>query len=78
MFLLIQLRAARVDDRFAIGRQPHARDPLTFITLVVRYLARYKIGRIRDPDVAFALIVENPGHARRIRRSREAGWKRRA
>jgi hypothetical protein len=75
---LVQLRAARVDDRFPVGRQPHARDLLTFIALIGCDLPRHEIGCICDPDVALPFLVENPGHARRMRRSREAGWKGRA
>ena len=76
--LLVQLRAARVDNCFSIWRQPHARDLLTFIACIVCDLPRYEIGRIRGPDVALAFIIENPGHARRMRGIRQAGWKRRA
>src|SRR5438876_26579 len=66
---LVDFAAAGVHDRFAIRRQPHARDRLPFVTLVVRYLSRHEIRRACDPNVALAFVVEDPGHARRMRRA---------
>src|SRR6266487_1435434 len=64
---LVDLAAARVNDLFAIWRQPHARDRLPIITFVMRYLSRHEIRRAGDPDVALAFVVEDPRHARRMR-----------
>ena len=69
---LVDLAAARVHDRFAIRRQPHARDRLAIVTLVMRYLSRHEIRRVCDPDVALAFVIEDPGHTRRMRRACQA------
>ena len=68
--LLVQLRAARVHDRFAIRGQAYARYLLALITLVVGYLSRHEIRRVRDPDVALSFVVENPGDTWCMRRTR--------
>ena len=64
--LLVQLRAARVHDRFAIRGQAYARDLLAFIAFIMCQLPPHEIGCIRDPDVALPFVVENPGHAQRM------------
>src|SRR6059058_3964996 len=74
---LVDLAAARVNDRFAVRRQPHARDRLPIVAFVMRYLSRHEIRRACDPDVALAFVVEDPGHTRRMRRARQAVGKRR-
>src|SRR5437868_2591193 len=72
---LVDLAAARVHDRFAVGRQTHARERLTIITFVMRHLARHEIRRICDPDVALALGIEDPSYTRRMGRARQTIWK---
>src|SRR5206468_10495190 len=57
---LVDLAAARVHDRFAVRRQPHARDRLTIVTLVVRYLSRHEIRPACDPDFPLALVFDIP------------------
>src|SRR5439155_24507770 len=68
---LVHPSPARVHDCFAIRRQPHAHDRLPIIARVMRYLSRQEIRRVCHPDVSLALVVENPGHARRMRRARQ-------
>jgi hypothetical protein len=66
----VRLAAARVNDRFAIRRQLHARDRLAIVAFVMRDLSRYEIRRVCHPDVTLALVVEGPRDARRMRRAR--------
>src|SRR5882724_2776758 len=69
---LVHLTATRVYDRLPVWRQPHARDRLPIVTLVMRHLSRHEIRRVCDPDVALAFVVEDPRHTRRMRRARQA------
>src|SRR5437773_9450693 len=68
---LVDLAAARVHDRFAIRREPHARDLLPIVAFVMRDLAWHEIRRVCHPNVALAFVVEDPGHARCMRRARQ-------
>src|SRR5262249_13018733 len=56
-------RSASVDQGFAIRRETDRRDALSIVALIVCHLARSEAGSVGDPDVTFALAVENPGNA---------------
>ena len=67
---LVDLAATGVHGRFAIRRQPHARDQLPVVAFVIGHLMRHEIRGICNPDVARAFVVEDPGDTRRMRRTR--------
>ena len=61
---LVHLAAARVHDRFAIGRQPDAGDLLAVVAFVMRYLARQRNPANLPPRCCARLfVIEHPGHA---------------
>ena len=57
---LVRLAAARVNDRFPIRRQPHARDRLAIIAFVMRDLSWDEIRRALRPRYCARLYYRTP------------------
>ena len=71
----IHFRPASKNHSLAVRRKLHCKDVLAVVTLIVCDLPCSKVWRIRNPDVALAFTVKDPGNAvglcRRSQRRRE-------
>src|SRR5579884_2423223 len=58
----LEVAAADIDDGAAVGSPRQIVDLLAVVLVVRGQLAAFVGGSLRDPDVAGALLIENPGH----------------
>src|SRR6266853_1992370 len=77
MALAAYLRSARIEHRLTVGRELDGKDVMAVIALILRHLAAGKVGRIRNPYIAFTFAVEDPGNATGLRGGGQRRGKRR-